>query len=363
MKVIFVIGSMSSGGAERVISEMSNYWAKKGWEITIITIGATKEKKDFYTLEKSINRVDLSLEPPKSKVATGFNLCILSYKIRAFIKKSKPDAVISFISASNVIVLMALLGIKLKKIISDRTDPNADTTGFFIKRITYPLADALVVQTDGVKSFYRGIPNLKILSIPNPITEPTFNNSKKIKFNKPTIVAVGSLKVAVKGFDLLIEAFAGISKKNLDWNLVILGEGKDRKILETLIKNYNLQDRIFLPGVIDNPRNTIVNADIFVLSSLIEGFPNVLIEAMSVGLPCISFDCASGPNEIIENNTNGILVEVGNVKLLQYSIERLIGSKTLRKKLGDRAKKDSIDRYYIDKVINKWEKDVLFYLK
>ncbi len=360
MKVIFVIGSMSSGGAERVISEISNYWAKKGWDITILTIGATKEKKDFYVLNKAINRIDISLKPPTSKLTTGFNLCILSYKIRTFVKKSKPDVVISFISASNVIVLIALLGIKLKKIISDRTDPYADNIGFFIKKIIYPFADALVVQTDEVKSFYSGISNLKVISIPNPISKPTFNSNKNIKFNNPTIVAVGSLKVAIKGFDLLIEAFVEISKKYLDWNLVILGEGKDRKILEKLIKNYNLQNRVFLPGVIDNPRNSIVDADIFVLSSRIEGFPNVLIEAMSVGLPCVSFNCSTGTNEIIEDNNNGILVEVGNVKALQYSIEKLIESKSLRKQLGDRAKIDSMGRYHIDKVINKWEKETIF---
>jgi len=358
MKVLFLIGSMSSGGAERVISEMSNYWAKKYWDITIVTIGATEEKMDFYALEKNVKRVDLSLSPPKSKISTYFNIVRLSYRIRSFVKKNKPDVVISFISGSNIITLISLFGIKLKKIISDRTDPNADNIGYFIKKMVYPLADTLVVQTDSVKEFYKQIPNLKILSIPNPISKPTFNN-KKIELKRPTIVAVGSLKINVKGFDLLIKAFNKISKKYLDWNLVILGEGKDRAILEDMIQQYNLKDRVFLPGVIDNPRNTIIDADIFVLSSLREGFPNVLIEAMSVGLPCISFDCPSGPSEIIENNKNGLLVETGNIKELQYSIEKLICSKSLREKLGNKAKQDCMDRYFIDKVMQKWE-NILF---
>ena len=122
-----------------------------------------------------------------------------------------------------------------------------------------------------------------------------------------------------------------------------------------MIDGYNLKDRVFLPGNIDNPKDTISNADIFVLSSLEEGFPNVLLEAMSVGLPCISFDCNYGPKEIIEPNRSGILVEVANVKALSSAINRLIESEKLRKKLGNNAKLRVIEKFHIDKVMGRWE--------
>jgi len=353
MKISFVIGTMSSGGAERVISEMSNYWAKKGWDISIITIGVTKGQKDFYPLHSSIKRVNLSVKPSKFKI----NIPILLWKIRTFIKKDKPDIVISFITQSNIIMLLALIGIKVKKIISDRADPYQEKVGFLPKRVIYPLCDTLVIQTDGVKKFYEKIPSLKVATIPNPISKPTIEKSKSFNFNSPTIVAMGTLK-KIKGFDILINAFANIHHKYPDWNLVVFGEGRDRLVLEELIEEHHLQNRFFLPGLIDNPRNTISDASIFVLSSLKEGFPNVLIEAMSVGLPCVSFDCNFGPSEIIDNNKNGILVETGNQKALQDALEKLINSKSLRDELGNRAKNDSMNKYYIDNIMKEWEREL-----
>jgi glycosyltransferase involved in cell wall biosynthesis len=346
---------MSSGGAERVISEMSNYWAKKGIEITIVTIGVTKNKKDFYFLEPSVKRVDLSLNPPKSKIMAYINFFRLLWRIRVFVKKSRPSVAISFINTANIIMLLALFDLKIKKIISDRTDPHGDKVGFLIKKLIYPLSSTLVIQTDSVRKFYEPISNLQISTIPNPLNKPIMENNKGFKFKKKTIVAIGRL-IDAKGFDLLIEAFYNISKSNFDWNLVIFGEGKERVSLEKLIEKYNLKNRVFLPGVIDNPRNTIIDADIFVLSSRKEGFPNVLIEAMSVGLPCISFNCPSGPSEIIDDYKNGILVEAENINELQNSIKVLIESELLRKKLGNRAKQDSIDKFYIENIMNKWEK-------
>ena len=360
MKIVFIIGTMYSGGAERVVSEMSNYWVKQGWDITILTIGAKKGEKDFYTLDSRIKRVDISLAPSKSKVGTYLILLRLLWRIRRFVSKEKLDAVISFISDTNILVLLALLGIKVSKIISDRADPYRDRVGFFTKKLIYPLADNLVIQTYSVKKFYKDIPNLKVTVIPNPITPPTISTkTNKFQFKNKTIVAVGSIRLEKKGFDLLVKAFAKISKKYSDWDLVIFGDGSDRLILENLILEYGLKDRVFLPGVVDNPREIIVDADIFVLSSIKEGFPNVLIEAMSVGLACVSFDCNFGPSEIIDNYKNGILVETGNIEKLQEAIEKLINSKSLREELGNRAKKDIMDRYYIDKIMKEWERQLL----
>ncbi len=353
MKVIFVIGSLSSGGAERVISEMSNYWAKRGWDVGILTTNVTKSKQDFYPLDSRVKRVNITMSKNFKKVEYFFNLV---RGIRREIKREQPDVVISFISNLNIVSIISLFGLKIPLIISDRHNPYTDKIGFFYKKIFYPFSNILVLQTDGVKEFYKNISKLDIEVIPNPVKRYHVTKKEpKYKFDKKTICSVGRLNISLKGFDLLLEAFKLLEKKHPDWNLVIFGEGKDRFKLEELISIYNLKDRVFLPGKIENPKDTIVNADIFVLSSLEEGFPNVLLEAMSVGLPSISFDCNYGPKEIIETNRSGILVEVGNVKALSSAMSRLIESEKLRKKIGENAKLRVIEKFYIGNVMNQWE--------
>lgn len=351
MKVLFVIGSLSSGGAERVISEMSNYWGRKGWEITVLTTNVTKKKQDFYILDSSVKRIDISSLLKGTKIKYFIKLSI---GIRRIIRDEKPNVVISFISGSNYVTILSMLGIKTPLIISDRSNPYLEKKiNLKYKTFLYPFSDALVLQTKGVQSYYSNIKKINIHTIPNPVREFTYKGEEP--FSSKTICSVGRLINSIKGFDLLIEAFSLISDKYKDYNLIIYGEGRDRKKLEQLVQRKNLSDRIFLPGKIKNPQQKIAHANMFVLSSLQEGFPNVLLEAMSTGLPVISFNCNYGPSEIIDNNVNGLLVEAGNVAKLSSAMEKLIQNEKLCNTIGVNAQQKVMDHFYIEKVMAKWE--------
>ena len=353
MKILFVIGSLSSGGAERVVSELSNHWSTQhGWDVTILTTHSTSNKQDFYRLDRAINRLDITHEIQGKKQFYFFNLI---KTLRHTIKNEQPDVVISFISTLNIVTILSLLRTKIPLIIADRSNPYADRIGYWSKKILYPWSSSLVLQTEEVQTFYKKIKNLNIEIIPNPLSLPKLTHKQHPSISRKTICSVGRLINALKGFDLLIEAFSMIAEQYSDWNLVIVGEGRDRNTLETLIKKYDLEERVILTGNLENSRDAIVDAEIFVLSSHQEGFPNVLLEAMSVGLAVISFNCKYGPAEIIEHEVNGLLVEPSNVKALSLAMGRLIENEQLRKELAQKAKERVRQDFYIDSIHKIWE--------
>ncbi len=178
-------------------------------------------------------------------------------------------------------------------------------------------------------------------------------NQGDINYQKPFIVSVGRFDHQ-KGFDLLIQAFINISKEFKEWNLVILGDGIQREYLQNLIKNGQIDDKVYLPGFVKNPFEIMQQADIFAFPSRFEGFGNTLIEAMSLGLPVIASDCEFGPSEIINDEIDGILIEKDNIEALRSGIKRLIIDEKLRGQLGGKAK-DVIDRFSLERVMGKWE--------
>jgi glycosyltransferase involved in cell wall biosynthesis len=169
--------------------------------------------------------------------------------------------------------------------------------------------------------------------------------------DKKTIVAMGRMRHQ-KGFDLLLKAFASCS--NPEWRLVIFGEGQERKGFELLIRELGLEGKVFMPGVVKDSMSLLKQADLFVMSSRFEGFPNALLEAMACGLPVISFDCPSGPGEIIRNGVDGLLVAPEDVNAMADAMKRLMADGEERKRLGTRAI-EVLDRFGIEKVMKKWE--------
>jgi glycosyltransferase involved in cell wall biosynthesis len=346
-RIVFLIGSMGKGGAERVISVLANSYAAKGWKVDILLL---LNSICEYQLNKNINLIPICNEN-KSRLA---QLPKWLFGIRKYVKENKPDKIVSFIARINIITIIACLGLNRSIIISERNDPRADGRSIFVRfgtHLLYPLVNKIVFQTKWAQSCFSSRIQKKSVVIPNPIQVTT--KASKIKEKK--IVAVGRL-VEQKNHAMLIRAFKKVHEKFPDYKLYIYGEGKLRNTLQEQIKDLKLTDAVFLPGNVTSIHESIADAEMFVLSSDYEGLSNALLEAMMMGLPCISTNCA-GSNEIISNNYNGILVSVDDEEQLSKAICDLINDKEKAFSLSQNAKR-TLCSMNIDKVISLWEKAI-----
>jgi GalNAc-alpha-(1->4)-GalNAc-alpha-(1->3)-diNAcBac-PP-undecaprenol alpha-1,4-N-acetyl-D-galactosaminyltransferase len=354
--IAFFIGELQQGGAERVIVNLANYWANNNLKLLIITIDG---KAPFYELDTRVDHVKLRLnEDSSGSVLKGVKFNIERIlKLRNILRLKKVNILISFITDTNLIALVSSLGLGLKVIVSDRTSPYAEkdfTHPFklYLKKKLYHFADYVVVQTISVSRYYhRWLPRAKVVVINNPLPtdfKASFSNSF---VKKPLIVAVGRLQKE-KNFELLINAFSSIEMKM--WSLVIVGEGKDRGSLTELIKRNKAENSIYLVGSSSNVKEWYKQASIFVLSSEFEGYPNVLIEAMAMGLPVVSTNCDFGPAEIIEDGINGMLVPNKNVLALTNKLVELMNNEELRNRLSFNSSK-IINKLNINIIAKEWE--------
>ena len=329
MKITFILGSMGRGGAERVISILSREYAQKGWETEIIMLLSDNVEYDLHETTKVL---DFS-------AGGGSRIKRLPYwlrSVRKHIRDGKPDVVLSFAARINIIVQAVCLGLNQKIIVSERNDPKCDGRSVFVRCLTkllYPLAHCVVFQTKRAASYFKGLKNTVI--IPNPIEVAVYANKEK----QTKIVNVGRLTLQ-KNQKMLIKAFFEIHKKYPEYSLEIYGEGELRAELQALIKQLELDEKVFLMGNQKNIHERICDAQIFVLSSDYEGLSNALLEAMVMGLPCISTTCA-GSDEVICDGENGILIQVGDGRALEEAMEALIKDKTLCQKISENSRKSS----------------------
>jgi len=353
MKILFVISSLNTGGAEKNLTTISNYFDTLGHNITIVILS---KDKPFFTSNSSIELIQLGLDRPKDGFLNRVkHIPTLIYSLKENISTLKPDIVISFMTEVNVLSTIAskLAGVPI--VVSERTNYNFLSSKIWkiLRRVVYPFSDALIVQSNYDKKKYSFHNNCHIIYNSIFIS----NQYKNIK-RENIILAVGRLTY-IKGFDMLIEAFSNLNYK--DWKLIIVGEGELRQKLEEQISKKGLNSFIEMPGRTLDIEKYYKKASIFVLSSRMEGFPNVLIEAMAYGCSSIAFDCLTGPSDIIKNKENGVLVKPKNIKELSKELMILIDDTSKRKELGNNATKIS-DRLSIDKISNRWLeviKDVL----
>jgi glycosyltransferase involved in cell wall biosynthesis len=345
-KICFVCAGLGNGGQERSLTSLANYFVSKGSEVSIISMFKTDV---FFELDERISITWPTIERKK------YNRLIYSIIIVPYIRKSiikiRPDVIISFGEWFNPFVILTTRFLNIPLYISDRMGPNL-YLGWMLetaRKLTYRYATGIIAQTKIASEILlkkTKAKNIKV--IPNAVN--VINTDISVKKNQ--IVTVGRLS-REKGHTILLKAFSQITQK--DWTLHIVGNGSKMQELTDETIRLGIEKQVIFYGHLKDFSKVLGESQIFVLPSHYEGFPNALVEAMSVPLACISSDCIAGPRDIIEDGINGILVKTGDVSELTDALTLLIENSGLRKKLAIEAYKvrerfnfDTIAQQYLD---------------
>ena len=356
MRLTLVIGSLRCGGAERVLTSLANGWRRDGHAVTVVTLG-NDEEPPYFPLDPEVSPAPLGVARPSRTFRESIvtNLACVRALRRSF-RQSRPDVIVSFLTRINVLVLLAALGRAVPVIVSERNHPALEPlhrAWQWLRKRLYPHADAVVVPTRRIAEWFPQRLQPRIVVIPNAVAPHGRSGPRETgRVDRGTVLGVGRL-VREKGFDLLVRAFAAATRRHEGWNLVIAGEGAERAALAELAESCGVAGRVHLAGRQADIRRVYTEADIFVLPSRREGFPNVLLEAMAAGLPAVAADCPTGPREIIRGERDGLLVATENADALARALVRLIDDIDLRKRLGTEAVRVT-DRYGAAEIRERW---------
>lgn len=349
-KLYISCATLKSGGAERVISVLSGPFSEHFEKVKIfLWISAPI----FYNIDTRVDIIDIE------KKAKSKNILRKMIWFRSYIKKDAPDLLLSFLYPWSMKVIMSLMFTKIRVVVAERQDPRVVRGGWIIKslrQLLYHRAKGILVQTNENRQYYGKRLYKRTHAIYNPVSMSEEWVGKALRTEKTnSIVTVGRLDPA-KNHRLLIDAFDSFVKRHLDYKLYIYGEGSLRIEIDKLIVEKGLSDCVYLMGATKDIFAKILNSTAFVLSSNYEGMPNALIEAMCLGLPCISTR-VSGATEIIKSGFNGILIE-NSVDQLVNALETIIDADYAAKLaenasyLYDKVRLDIICKQWIEYIEN-----------
>ncbi|NYT43766.1 glycosyltransferase family 4 protein [Pollutimonas thiosulfatoxidans] len=312
--LMIVIHSLNGGGAERVAADLSAYWVLRGYRVSVVT--QTDPSTDAYVLHQKVKRHVLGT----ASASAGRLDAVLAnlrrvWRLRRIIKRERPTVVLGMMTTSSILAIVAARSMPCRVIATEHTHPPSQELPEIwqrLRRWAYPQASAVVALTAGTSAWLeKHVPGSQLTVIPNAVRWPLERSEPIIepppRQGRYRILAVGRLHPH-KGFDLLIRAFEEIAGHFPNWDLVILGEGELRDTLQQQIDDAGLADRISMPGRVGNVADWYVQADLYALSSRVEGLSNTLLEAMASGLAPVAFDCETGPREIVRNGIDGVLV-------------------------------------------------------
>ncbi|MCZ4093939.1 glycosyltransferase family 4 protein [Sinorhizobium psoraleae] len=352
-RITIVVPGLGAGGTEHVVNVVSNHWNGLGCTVTLITL-EPPNAQPYYDFDPKIAVVRLGVPPRRaSKMRSGSLVFRRFQRLRTAIRDSRPDLVLSFLTRTNVLTLLATIGLAVPVIVSERNNPSLQPLGPFwrwLQRGLYPRAFGMVTMTQGALDQFPARIRRNGWVIANPVDLPDGWQKRR---GKNILAAVGRL-TRQRGFDLLLEAFSKIAEIHPEWKLVIWGEGDERRSLEALRDALGLQERVEMPGLTRRPGLWIENADVFVLSSRYEGWGIVLLEAMAAGLPVVSYECDWGPRVMITHDSDGILVPREDVEALAKALARVMADRDLRERLGTRAEA-SAQRYMPEQILAEWD--------
>lgn len=314
------------------MSQLAQSWCAQGHTVTVVTFTKAESARDFYALPTGVKRIHLGAEL-SLKFAPK-----LVMKLRRVIRDTAPDHILSFSDASNALTWLASTLQRQGCSLSIRNSPEVSIAKLNIAwrvliGLAYRRCRTLIVQTEAAATWVRSTFGREALVIRNALRPMPKCDSLK----ETTVLAIGSL-IPRKGHDVLLRAFSQVSRTYPDWRLIILGEGPCRQSLTELSKALELGDKVDFPGQVRHVEHWLAKAPIFAMTSWNEGYPNALIEAMAMGLASVSTRCPDGPDEIIEDGVNGILVPIGDVDAVAHALRRLIESTDLTNQLGREAR-------------------------
>ena len=332
VKAVIFIPTLTAGGAERVASILADHWCR--YPCTSVTILLMFDEELFYPLNPRVKLRNLRLRPNRGAVRRLRDLAWAVMEFRRVVRDERANFVLSFMTKYNVFCLTSLFKSGIATIVSERDSPterNRPLT-YALRRILYPLADGIITQTSASERFLSGRTGHKnIAVIYNPISRP---DVPAAQHREKLVLNVGRL-VTKKGQSDLLLAFAKAGV--VDWSLVICGDGPLRKDLEALADQLGLAGRVRFEGTVKDVNSWYARAGVFAFSSYFEGFPNALAEALVAGVPSVSYDCPTGPSELIENGETGYLVTLGDIDELAKRLRDLMTNPALADRLSRNA--------------------------
>ena len=350
--IVVVIGSLQPGGAEKVASTLANEWSLRGDRVTIITL-ASENEAPFYALEPAVSLLPLGVAGKSANLfaAAAANVGRV-LRLRRTIKRARPSVVVSYLTETNVLSLLASLGLTFPVVVSEHTDPVVNPLPSIWKRLrrhTYARAAEIVVLNSRTQQYFVEHLQYRPAVIPNPVSAT--QSTEALAAHQ--IVAMGRFS-REKRFDVLVRAFHRLARSHPSWNLVIVGDGELRPDIAQLVDRLGLTTRVTLTGVLQEPGAILRESSIFVSTSILEGFPMAICEAMAHGLAVVAVEFSPGIRDIIDDGVNGVIVAPDRVDDVAAALERLIDNPEERTRLGINAR-DIVDRYGIERIMGMWD--------
>ncbi|MBR3079597.1 MAG: glycosyltransferase [Prevotella sp.] len=350
-EIVIFTDSMGNCGINRVLSELTDVWINHGHKVSVAYIDKGNNGQSDFAWRPEIELIGISC---------GNNIASIYFNLtRTFIKllRSRPNAVaVSLSVMTNFAIGAAAPFVRNRIVISDRNDPSRRPAGRikqFFRDMAFKQADVLVLQTEDVRKYYQERIHRTGVVIPNPINNnlpaPIYG-----KCNRRPVIVTASRLNKQKNLGMLIEAFSRISSKHPEYTVEIFGRGDEKENLKRRAKELSVADKVIFKGFSSNIYENIKDCSIYVCSSDYEGISNALLEALGLGLPTISTDCPVGGSKLlIENDVNGILVDVGDVDALSAQLDRLIDNPDLAEKLSGNAV-GVRDKYTAERIAQMW---------
>lgn len=356
IKLIVSDATLSHGGAERVLSILSDSFASHYDEVIYLT---WLDIPDFYKINANVKRICVERE------CGSKNTIKKAIWFHNYVKREQPSAVLSLLAPWNVLICFALMGVQTKLIVAERNDPRCVWNSFIqrhVRNFAYSHADGILEQTQSNKDYFKGLLYDKTSVIYNPIIMDQDYIGIALRTSKKNrIVSVARLSKQ-KNPEMQLKAFSEFLKSHPDYTMTMYGDGNYRSEVEALIKELKLEGKVELPGAVKGVWDAIANARCFVMSSWFEGMPNALLEAMCLGLPCVSTK-VSGAVDLINDGENGKLVDLDDSHAMASAMSAICDDSSYAEKLGANAvnlyeklrleviSKEWLD--YIDSIINR----------